>query len=117
VQKLSETITYFSKFFEAKNLEPQQENKMTNEEQIRLLAYHLWEENGRPEGNDLNFWLQAERLFAARARLKEVRVKGIISQSELAKKLGVSAKTVRSWERGERSPSQEHICELEKISS
>jgi hypothetical protein len=29
-------------------------------EQIRTRARELWEQNGRPEGRDLEFWLQAE---------------------------------------------------------
>jgi hypothetical protein len=31
------------------------------DEQIRLRAYHLWEEAGRPEGRDLEFWCQARQ--------------------------------------------------------
>jgi hypothetical protein len=30
-------------------------------EQIALRAHHLWEERGRPEGRDLEHWLEAER--------------------------------------------------------
>jgi hypothetical protein len=30
-------------------------------EEIRARARKLWEENGRPAGRDLEFWLQAER--------------------------------------------------------
>jgi hypothetical protein len=30
-------------------------------EEIRARAHELWEENGRPAGRDLDFWLQAER--------------------------------------------------------
>ena len=29
------------------------------EQRIRIRAYHLWEEAGRPEGRDLEFWYQA----------------------------------------------------------
>lgn len=32
-----------------------------NENKIRDRAYHLWREHGCAEGQDLNFWLQAER--------------------------------------------------------
>jgi hypothetical protein len=31
------------------------------DEQIRLRAYRLWEEAGRPEGREEEFWHQAER--------------------------------------------------------
>ena len=30
-------------------------------EDIRLQAYHKWEMAGRPDGNDLFFWVEAER--------------------------------------------------------
>ena len=30
-------------------------------EDIRLRAYHKWEMAGRPEGNDVFFWVEAER--------------------------------------------------------
>ncbi|MGY2905726.1 DUF2934 domain-containing protein [Bradyrhizobium sp. URHC0002] len=29
-------------------------------EEIRARAHELWEQNGRPAGRDLEFWLQAE---------------------------------------------------------
>jgi len=29
------------------------------EQRIRERAYQLWEENGRPEGRDVDYWLQA----------------------------------------------------------
>jgi hypothetical protein len=32
----------------------------TNDD-IALLAYQLWEKNGRPAGQDVEFWLQAEQ--------------------------------------------------------
>lgn len=31
-------------------------------ERIRVRAYHLWEEDGRPEGRDTEFWERAEFL-------------------------------------------------------
>lgn len=31
------------------------------DEQTRVRAYHLWEQAGRPEGRDLEFWYQARR--------------------------------------------------------
>jgi hypothetical protein len=34
------------------------------EDRIRERAYKLWEENGRPEGRDLELWEQAEDLIA-----------------------------------------------------
>jgi hypothetical protein len=34
-----------------------------DEAQIRRRALEIWEENGRPAGRDVEFWLQAEREF------------------------------------------------------
>lgn len=31
-------------------------------------AYHIWQEQGRPHGRDLDHWLQAEREIAESAR-------------------------------------------------
>ena len=37
-------------------------------EPIRLRAYFLWEQAGRPEGGDLNFWDEARRQIEAEDR-------------------------------------------------
>jgi hypothetical protein len=34
-----------------------------NEDKIRKRAREIWEENSRPFGRDIEFWLQAEREF------------------------------------------------------
>ena len=34
-------------------------------EPIRVRAYFLWEQAGRPEGGDLNFWDEARRQIEA----------------------------------------------------
>ena len=34
------------------------------EEQIRRRAHELWEQEGKPEGREMDFWLQAEREIA-----------------------------------------------------
>jgi hypothetical protein len=34
-----------------------------DENEIRQRAREIWEENGRPAGRDLEFWLRAEREF------------------------------------------------------
>jgi uncharacterized membrane protein YccC len=35
----------------------------SNEDLIRQRAWEIWEENGRPVGQDEEFWFQAEREF------------------------------------------------------
>jgi Protein of unknown function (DUF2934) len=45
-----------------------------DENEIRKRAREIWEENGRPAGRDLEFWLQAEREFReAEALAKNAR--------------------------------------------
>lgn len=39
-------------------------------EQIRTLAYHKWEEAGRPDGDGLEFWVLAEKEVVEWARPK-----------------------------------------------
>lgn len=34
-------------------------------EQVRELAYRLWQEDGAPEGRAMDYWLQAEAALAA----------------------------------------------------
>jgi hypothetical protein len=43
-------------------LSPEQINAR-REHQIRIRAYRLWEEAGRPHGRDQEFWLAGEREF------------------------------------------------------
>jgi hypothetical protein len=42
-----------------RKLQEHREARRTSEE-IRTRARELWEQNGRPDGRDLEFWLQAE---------------------------------------------------------
>jgi hypothetical protein len=41
------------------------EQKTPTHDQIALLAYHFWEEQGRPSGQDVEHWLMAERRILA----------------------------------------------------
>ena len=44
-----------------------------NDDKIRMRAREIWEEHGRPEGKDEEFWLKAEREFLeADALAKEI---------------------------------------------
>jgi len=41
---------------------------MERGEEIRLMAYQIWEDEGRPEGRDLDHWLRAEAIWQGRQR-------------------------------------------------
>jgi hypothetical protein len=46
-----------------------------NEKRVRKRAREIWEENGKPLGRDVEFWLQAEREFHEAEQLaKETRI-------------------------------------------
>ncbi len=36
---------------------------MVNEEEIKELAYSIWEEEGRPEGKDLEHYFRAQKIL------------------------------------------------------
>ncbi len=45
--------------------------KQINEENIRLAAYYIWEQAGRPQGQEKEHWIQAcEQLFASKSNKK-----------------------------------------------
>ena len=33
---------------------------MHHEQEVQLIAYHIWEEQGHPHGHDVEHWLKAE---------------------------------------------------------
>jgi hypothetical protein len=39
---------------------------MEREEEIRLIAYRIWEEEGRPQALDFDHWLKAEAMWRER---------------------------------------------------
>lgn len=41
---------------------------MERENEIRAIAYQVWEGEGRPEGRGLDHWLKAEAIWEARQR-------------------------------------------------
>jgi hypothetical protein len=40
-----------------------QGTEMTRDEEIRQVAYRLWQEAGRPDGYDVQHWLEAEIIW------------------------------------------------------
>lgn len=45
-------------------------------------------------------------------RLKELRLEKMLSQSELASKIGVSQKAIDFWEKGTNEPKVSYVCAL-----
>jgi hypothetical protein len=43
------------------------------ESEIRVAAYQLWEKTGRPSGQDLQFWLDAEKQLRTGAKAASAR--------------------------------------------
>jgi hypothetical protein len=43
------------------------------DEEIRLIAYHLWEQEGRPEGRQVEHWDKAEAIWQAQEPQKQTR--------------------------------------------
>ena len=47
----------------AERLQTNGSSCQTSSEEIARRAYLLWEQQGRPDGRDLDYWLQAEAQF------------------------------------------------------
>jgi hypothetical protein len=45
-------------------------SQRSNEEQVRELAYQIWETEGRPEGREQDHWVRAEKAIADRQHPK-----------------------------------------------
>lgn len=56
-------------------------------------------------------------IYGLYEKIKELRMQIGISQSELAKRLGVTKSAVNSWEAGTNSPSLEYIIKMSQIFS
>lgn len=68
-----------------------------NEENIRVAAYYIWEQAGRPEGKDKECWIQAcEQLFAPKAPKKCAKkvAKPVVKAEKEDPKKKVAAKPV-----------------------
>jgi hypothetical protein len=45
--------------------------EVERDEQIRKLAYQIWQQEGHPHGNEIQHWLKAEALWLEEHRAKE----------------------------------------------
>jgi len=43
-------------------------HKKNEAETIKRIAYELWEKDGRKQGSDMNYWLEAEKVVKARIK-------------------------------------------------
>lgn len=69
-------------------------SKEINEENIRVAAYYIWEQAGRPEGADKECWIKAvEQLFAAKPACKKASCK---STAKVAAKPAAKKTTAKS---------------------
>ena len=79
-------------------------SSLSRDEQIRVIAYTLWEEEGRPHGRHLDHWLKAETLW------QEQQGQGSLHepvQKRARKRKDTETKTVRrSAKRKARSKSE-----------
>jgi hypothetical protein len=53
-----------------------QNAKLDSEEEIRVCAYHKWETAGKPTGDGVQFWLEAEQSLERRKNEKNVQRDG-----------------------------------------
>lgn len=73
-------------------------SKEINEDNIRVAAYYIWEQAGRPEGADKECWIKAvEQLFSAKGTCKKASCKSAakVAAKPIAKK-NASKTTVKT---------------------
>jgi hypothetical protein len=56
-------------------------NRQPDPEAVRDLAYSLWEQRGKPEGDAERHWYEAERLLGAKPRTDNQRVDESVRES------------------------------------
>ena len=75
--------------------DPTQNTTVPSHDDIASVAYNLWEQDGRPEGRDMEFWVRAEQQLAggtARrdrstgAEKRPVRAAGDATSTAMARK-------------------------------
>ena len=55
---------------------------MHHEQEVQLIAYHIWEEQGHPHGHDLEHWLKAEAV----CQEKQVHAAPAVQHAAVAQK-------------------------------
>ncbi|WP_105384299.1 DUF2934 domain-containing protein [Neorhizobium alkalisoli] len=68
-----------------------------DEDQIRQRAYEIWEQEGRPHGEDLRHWIRAfEELETPRGKAAQLNKRDASKSDENAPRSTVSPKKVRA---------------------
>jgi hypothetical protein len=80
-----------------------EKSSMQHEDEVREIAYKIWEEEGHPEGHDQEHWYKAEATWQERQDQMEHMSDDLVSRTDL-----VASKVV-----GERkqAPKQARRCE------
>ena len=69
---------------------------MDRENDIRLIAYHIWEEEGCPDGKDWEHWIRAEAIWEVDNRKKpavtRTRKAAVLKAKTAARKAKTPAK-------------------------
>ena len=50
------------------HVEVMQEKNMGREDEIRIIAFYIWEEENRPDGRDVEHWLKAETIWETKQK-------------------------------------------------
>lgn len=57
-----------------------------NEDEIRLIAYSLWQQEGYPNGKDYEHWIRAEAIWEEKQKAKAIPNTTRIETKPLARK-------------------------------
>jgi hypothetical protein len=69
---------------------------MPSEEQIRELAYSIWEQEGRPDGKDMDHYMRARQILEAREAEKAAfKTPAVVRESLPSKPLPTRPRTNR----------------------
>jgi hypothetical protein len=78
---------------------------MVTEEQIRELAYTIWEQEGRPEGKDLEYYFRAKQMLEEREADSSLANEPVPPASVLQPP---SAQKPIEWHAGNKSRRKKH---------
>ena len=69
---------------------------MQDDDEVRLIAYGIWEEEGHPNGRDLEHWFKAEAISREQQSQTEHMAEDLLSRTDLVtSRVDVKQKQVR----------------------